>query len=84
MKKIGGVLLILMGTIVLLGGIYTGIWLCLVGGIVEIIDQIKAKETDSLAIALAIVKIVFFELPIGLGIYLGAGSIGGGMFFVKE
>ena len=52
-------------------GFYTGIWIMLIGGIVDIIEQIKAQETNSLIIARGVVNIIFFEIPIVIGIGLG-------------
>lgn len=54
----------------LIGGflIWVGIWLMLVGGIVGIIDQVKAPQTDSMSVALSIVKILFCEVPVVIGV----------------
>lgn len=64
----------------LIGGflIWVGIWLMLVGGIVGIIDQVKAPQTNSMSVALNIVKILFFEVPIAVGVcvwYFTAGML---------
>ena len=57
-----GLLMILSGIFL---GLYIGVWLCFVGGIVQIINEIKSPEgVNALAIALGIVKI-FFASPIG-------------------
>lgn len=66
-----GLFVLCLGIGCLCLGVYVGIWECLVGGIITIIDQIKAPTTDSGAVAWAIVKIIFFELPLALGIWLG-------------
>lgn len=42
----------------ILFGVYVGFWLCLVGGIATIIDQIKATNIDSWVLAIAIAKVV--------------------------
>lgn len=58
--------------------IWVGIWLMLIGGIVGIIDQVKAPTTDSMAVALSIVKILFCEVPIAIGVgvwYFTAGML---------
>lgn len=62
MKSILGLVLIFVGIAL---GLYAGIWWAFIGGIVQVIDGVKAADTDALAIALGIVRIVF------------AGAIGG-------
>jgi len=55
MKLIIGLILILGGIIV---GVYVGLWIFFIGGIVQIIEQIKSPENvDVLAIAWGIAKI---------------------------
>ena len=56
MKLILGVLLVLAGIAL---GLYVGVYLMLIGGIVGIIEQIKAPEIDAMTLALNIVKIPF-------------------------
>jgi hypothetical protein len=64
-----GIFILLLGVSTLAGGVYVGIWECLVSGIVTLIDQFKAPTPDSGAVAWAIVKIIFFELPLAIGIW---------------
>jgi uncharacterized membrane protein len=55
MKNVLGLLMILGGVIL---GLYLGLWLCFIGGIVQIINELKSPETaNALAIAWGIVKI---------------------------
>ncbi len=57
-----GILMILAG---IAFGIYVGVAVCFVGGIVDIINQIKSDSpVDALTVVWAIVKI-FFAAPIG-------------------
>jgi hypothetical protein len=60
------------------GAVYVGIWLMLIGGIVDIVNQCKAPTTDGTVIGIAVVKIIFFELPLALGFWLGiiCGGVG--------
>lgn len=51
-----GILMIFTGAAL---GLYVGIWVCLIGGIVDIIEAIKATETEAMAVAIGVVKIVF-------------------------
>lgn len=42
-----------------LGGLYVGLWLMFIGGIIQIIEGIKATPTESFDIAIGIVRILF-------------------------
>ena len=52
---------LILGLVMVLGGIglglYVGVWLCFIGGIIDIIEQIKAPEIESMVIAFGVVKI---------------------------
>jgi hypothetical protein len=67
MKKIIAVIVALT---ILAAGIYTGVWLMLIGGIVDIIGQIKAPETNPGVLAGGIAKAVFFEVPIAVSFWI--------------
>lgn len=70
MKKIIGILIAIAGIAL---GIYVGVWLMFVGGIVQIINSIN--PTNGLGIALGIVRIVFCEVGVliaWLGIAIGS------------
>jgi len=54
--KLVGVVLVICGAIL---GLYVGIWLCFVGGIVDVIQQIRAEYLDATAVACSVAKIVF-------------------------
>ncbi len=56
MKQIVGLILITLGVCL---GLYIGLYVCLICGIAGLIDQIKAPETSSMAIAVSVVKILF-------------------------
>lgn len=79
MKKIVGfvrgflsVALIVAGIV---GGIYVGFWLCFIGGIVQIINEVKSADTNAMVVALGVAKIVFAGLAGGFTAMLGI-SIG--------
>ena len=55
MKTILGTLLVLGGIVL---GLYVGIWVCFVGGIVDVIQQIRAEELSPIIIAWGIAKIM--------------------------
>lgn len=53
---IKGITLIILGVIL---GLYVGVWVFLIGGIVGFIDSVKAEPINSLAIAINVAKILF-------------------------
>jgi hypothetical protein len=63
-------LLMVLGGIVL--GVYVGGWVCFIGGIVDVINAIKADDIEAIKIAIGVFKFCF------------AGVIGtiSGMFLV--
>lgn len=71
MKKIIGILIAIAGIAL---GIYVGVWLMFIGGIVQIVNSIN--PLNGLGIALGIVRIVFCEVGVliaWLGIAIGSG-----------
>lgn len=63
MKTLLGLLLIGIGIAL---GLYVGVWLMFVGGIVQIIEQIRAEHLEAMTVAIGIAKVMFA----GLGGYL--------------
>jgi hypothetical protein len=55
MKAVLGITLILIGVVT---GLYIGLWWAFIGGIVQVINAIRAPEIVPLTIALGIAKIV--------------------------
>lgn len=53
-KFIIGMLLIIAVAAI---GIYVGIWVCFVGGIVDVITQVRAEHLSALSLALGVAKI---------------------------
>lgn len=56
MKGLIGLLLIIAGLAL---GVYVGLWLCFVGGIVQLVDALKAPNVDGMQIALGVLRIMF-------------------------
>ena len=83
MKRACGILLIAFAAFGGLFGAYLGLWVFLVGGIGTFIEQLQADHIDATVMAWAIVRIVFFEVPFGIGAALAmvAGGYGGKMAF---
>ena len=59
MKVIIAILMILGGFTL---GLWLGVWVLFIGGVVDIIEQIKAPNLDSMIIAWGLVKIVFASI----------------------
>ena len=59
MKAFIGVILIIVGIIV---GLYFGIWWAFIGGIVQVIEQIRAETLAPLSVAIGIAKVMFAGL----------------------
>ena len=60
MRQIVGILIILGGIVL---GLYVGLWVCFIGGIVQLINEIKSPEAVvAINIAWGIAKIVFAGL----------------------
>lgn len=53
MKTILGLLIIIASII---GGVYIGVWVCFIGGIVDVITALQASPIDALGIAWGIFK----------------------------
>jgi len=39
-------------------GIYVGVWYCFIGGIVDIIESVRATDLSSMSVAIGFVKIM--------------------------
>lgn len=63
------------------GGLYVGIWLCLVGGIVQVIEGAKATPVSSMDVALGIARFMFAGLA-GFGTCFLTGAIAS--IFLKD
>ena len=50
-----GIFLILAGIAL---GLYVGLWVCFIGGIVNVIDEVRAPELSGLNVAIGVVKIL--------------------------
>ena len=56
MKIILGLLLIIIGIIV---GLYVGVWLCLIGGIVQIITEVRAEHLNATNVGIGVARVLF-------------------------
>ena len=59
MQTIIGILLIVGGAIL---GLYVGIWVCFIGGIIDVIHCVQTEDFVAMTLAIGIAKIVFAGL----------------------
>jgi len=71
MKRLWFILGVVMAIIAVLGSLYLSVWLCLVGGIVQIVEACKVNPVSSLSLALGILRV------------LVTGLVGWGCFFIS-
>jgi uncharacterized membrane protein len=69
MKTLIGLLLILAGIAL---GLYVGIWLCFIGGIVDVINAIKTTPVPALQVAVGVAKVIFSGFLGQLSFWLSA------------
>ena len=63
MKKLLGVILIVCG---ILFAAYVGVWICFVGGIVQVIEAIRAVTLVPVDVAIGILKVICSGLAFSL------------------
>lgn len=71
MNKILGCIITIFGISFTLFLLYIGIRVMLIGGIIDIINQVKASSTDATIVAMAIAKIIFSGLVDTIGLWGG-------------
>jgi hypothetical protein len=59
MKAIIGLLLVILG---IACGLYAGIWWAFIGGIVDVITEVRAPDLSALNVAIGVAKILFAGL----------------------
>jgi len=69
MKTIVGALLMIAGVAV---GVYCGLWWAFIGGIVDIVSEIRADDLNAMSLAIGIAKVFFAG-------FIGWASAGLGM-----
>lgn len=56
MNALIGLLLIIAGVAL---GLYVGVWVCFIGGVVQIVEAVKATPVEAVGIAVGILRIFF-------------------------
>jgi hypothetical protein len=56
MKQIIGILMMLAGAVI---GLYVGVWVCFIGGIVDVIGAIRADDLIAMDVAIGTAKVLF-------------------------
>lgn len=81
MRTLIGILLLIAAV---LGGLYVGLYLCLFGGIMQVIEGIKANPTSGVDVACGIVRIVCTSLAgwatFAVGALISAAFMSAGRF----
>ena len=72
MKVLFGTLIMIFGVLL---GIYIGVWIMFIGGIVQIINAIKATPVEAMPIALGVARMVCASI-VGSIIAFGSIAIG--------
>ena len=73
-----GVLFVVAGIIL---GVYMGLWIGFIGGIVQVVEAIKAPEVESMSVALGAARVFFSGV---LGFITLAASWGIASFFIHK
>jgi hypothetical protein len=50
-----GIVLILVGIVL---GLYVGVWLCFIGGSVQLIEEMRAEHLNAMGVAIGVTRIV--------------------------
>lgn len=64
-------------------GVYIGFWCCFIGGIIDIVKEVKQDDVEALVVAFGVVKIMFSTLAgfavgvVGLLLSALVASLGG-------
>ena len=75
-----GVALIVIGVA---GGLYLGGWLCFIGGIVQVVEAIKAEPVSSWGIAIGLFRVVIAAF-VGWVTFLLCSIVGGAFIKVAK
>ena len=59
MKEICGVILMVVGVAL---AAYVGVWVCFIGGIVDVIEAIRAETLIAMDVAVGVAKVIFAGL----------------------
>jgi hypothetical protein len=59
MKIVMGLLMVISGIIL---GVYVGVWIMLIGGIVQVIEQVRSEHLDAVRVGFGIVQILLAGL----------------------
>lgn len=61
LKNIGLILLILLGA-------YLSIWVLMIGGIVQVLEAVRAEHMSDLEVAIGVTKLFFCAFPLGISL----------------
>ena len=78
MQAIVGVFMIMAGIVL---GLYLGVWVCFIGGIVDVIEAIRAENLVTINIAVGVAKVVFAQI---VGYFSAMLLVIPGVFMVQD
>ena len=78
MKTVIGLIMVVSGFI---GGLYMGIWWAFIGGIVQVIQEIRAEDLEALNVAMGVARVIFSAL---IGWISAAVLLLPGWFILKD
>ena len=58
-NEIIGLIMCITGALL---GLYVGVWVCFIGGIVDVITQVRAEHLSAVGVAIGIAKVMFAAL----------------------
>lgn len=59
MKTFIGFAMVVAGILL---GAYVGVWVCFIGGICDVIEQVRSEHIEALGVAIGVAKVVFSGL----------------------
>lgn len=68
------------GLVLIVFAVYLGLWVCFIGGIVDVINEIKAPVTTSGGVAWGIFKVVITGIVTAIGVIAGGALSAFGFF----
>ena len=77
---LGRLALLFTGLCIIALGLYVGVWVMFIGGLVSIITQCQTQYPDALTIGIGAAKMLFCTVPMGFAWWLGCVVIGSMLF----
>lgn len=66
LQSVKSLIPLVLAALILCLGVYTGLWVMFIGGIIDVIEQVKAPSIDAMSLALGIAKVIFANAVLGI------------------